>query len=122
MPANPPTAWNVVFYVYLLTNKGRTTLYAGVTDDLERRMGEHRHKVHPESFTARYQLNRLVWFERFHDVRDAIAREKQIKRWRREKKEFLVSLHNPKWEDLAVVRLGFPPPPKYSDFQNDPNE
>ena len=109
MPANPPTAWNVTFYVYMMTNAGRTTLYIGVTNSLEKRVTEHRNFKFQDSFTSRYRLNRLVWYERFADIRDAIAREKQIKRWRRDKKESLINEMNPTWEDLASSRLDLPP-------------
>ena len=67
------------FWVYLATNKTGTTLYCGVTNDLERRMWEHKHQSNPRSFTARYGINRLVWCERFPTVIEAIACEKRIK-------------------------------------------
>ncbi len=118
MPANPPTAWNVVFYVYMMTNAGRTTLYIGVTKSLEKRVTEHRNRKFPNSFTSRYRLNRLVWYQRFADARDAIAREKQIKRWSRAKKEFLIHEMNPTWEDLAMNQLGLPPVSKSGDRED----
>ena len=89
------------FYVYMLCNKTRSTLYIGVTNDLERRIGEHRGKL-IEGFTARYSLNRLVFFEVYADPLNAIAREKQLKGWRREKKDRLIAKANPHWEDLAA--------------------
>lgn len=86
-------------YVYIATNQSRT-LYIGVTNDLERRMWEHREKL-GSTFAARYNVTRLVYFERFADIRDAIAREKQLKRWRRGKKIGLIEQENPKWKDLS---------------------
>ena len=76
------------YYVYILASKSRT-LYTGITNDLERRVVEHRRKLVP-GFTARYNINRLVYFEVFHDALDAIAREKQIKGWNRMKKVALI--------------------------------
>ncbi len=76
------------------------TLYLGVTADLRRRVYEHKHKLIP-GFTARYNINRLVWYEVYEDPVNAITREKQIKRWRREKKEALIRQMNPGWRDLS---------------------
>lgn len=90
MPAVLPTAYNVSFYVYILTNKTRTALYIGVTNNLEKRVQQHRDKENTNSFTARYNLSRLMYYERFSDIRDAIAREKELKGWRREKKDQLI--------------------------------
>lgn len=87
------------FYVYIVANEWRT-IYVGVTNDLDRRMWEHRNKAVP-GFTARYDLNRLVYYEHFTDIRDAIAREKQIKGWKRSKKVALIDSMNPEWKDLA---------------------
>lgn len=87
------------FYVYIVANEWRT-IYVGVTDDLDRRMWEHWNKAVP-GFTARYGLNRLVYFEHFTDIRDAIAREKQIKGWKRFKKVALIDSMNAEWKDLA---------------------
>ena len=86
-------------YVYLLTNKRNGTLYAGVTSDLGRRAWEHRSEAVP-GFTRRYGVHRLVWFERHDDIRDAIAREKAIKKWRRAWKLRLIEERNPEWRDL----------------------
>ena len=86
--------------VYVLTNTRRTVLYVGVTGDLERRLAEHRAGVHPESFVCRYNATRLVYYELTPSIRSAIAREKQLKRWRRSKKEALVESTNPEWRDL----------------------
>jgi putative endonuclease len=86
--------------VYILASQSRN-LYTGVTNDLDRRMIEHRQGLVP-GFTTRYKIFRLVHFELFGDVRDAIAREKEIKGWRREKKLWLIQRHNPTWADLAA--------------------
>ena len=88
------------YYVYIMTNKSRT-LYTGVTNDLERRVYEHKQKLVP-GFTARYNITRLVYFEATEDVQAAIVREKQIKGWLRRKKIALIESANPRWEDLSV--------------------
>ncbi len=77
------------------------TLYTGVTNDLQRRVYQHKHKL-IEGFTSQYDVNRLVYFESCGDIRDAIQREKQIKAWRRSKKIALIEEMNPKWEDLSI--------------------
>lgn len=89
------------YWVYFLTNKGRTVLYVGVTDNLERRLFEHRTGKDKESFAWRYQCWTLVYFETFTYVEQAIAREKQIKNWKREWKDELVRTDNPNWADLS---------------------
>jgi len=88
------------YYVYILTNKSRT-LYTGVTNDLERRVYEHKQKLIP-GFTRKYNISRLVFFEVTPDVRAAISREKQIKGWTRTKKIALIESENPRWRDLSV--------------------
>jgi putative endonuclease len=88
------------YYVYLLTNKNNKVMYVGVTNNLERRVYEHKKKQVP-GFTEKYNVNRLVYFEETQDVRIAIAREKEIKKWRREKKNQLVVAVNPEWRDLS---------------------
>jgi putative endonuclease len=87
------------YYVYILASASRT-LYTGITNNLERRVWQHRMKVH-EGFTARYNVNRLVYFEVFNDVRVAISREKQIKGWTRAKKIALIESVNRDWMDLS---------------------
>ena len=87
-------------YVYILSNPGHVCIYTGVTTDLLRRVGEHKSHADPKSFSARYGVDRLVYFERTGDVRAAIAREKQIKSWSRRKKNALIERENPNWEDL----------------------
>ena len=83
-----------------MTNRSGT-LYAGVTNHLQRRVYEHRHKLIP-GFTAKYNITRLVYFEATSDVRSAIEREKQIKGWIRAKKIALIESANPNWEDLSA--------------------
>ncbi len=88
------------YWVYILTNKHCSTLYIGVTNDLERRVAEHKLGEVP-GFTRRYQLNRLVWFEHFRDVAEAIAKEKKLKGWLRSKKNSLIEQSNARWFDLS---------------------
>jgi len=88
------------YYVYIMTNKSRT-LYTGVTNDLERRVYEHKQKLVP-GFTAKYNIARLVYFEVTQDVQAAITREKQIKGWLRSKKIALIESVNPEWKDLSM--------------------
>ena len=83
-----------------MTNKYDKVLYVGVTSDLVGRVFEHKNKVFPKSFTARYHVNKLVYFEDYCDVHEAIAREKQIKGWLRKKKIELIKSMNPNFEDL----------------------
>ncbi|OZC01559.1 GIY-YIG nuclease family protein [Rubricoccus marinus] len=87
-------------WVYILASRTRV-LYTGVTNNIERRLNEHREGA-PGSFTARYRARRLVHLEEYPNARDAIAREKQIKAWRREKKRALIEAENPEWRDLAA--------------------
>jgi putative endonuclease len=89
------------FYVYILTNPSQHPLYTGVTNNLDRRIAEHRDQVN-DGYTSRYNLNRLVYYEVFRDVRAAIAREKEIKGWGRAKKIALENSLNPEWNDLAL--------------------
>jgi putative endonuclease len=87
------------YYVYIMANRSRT-LDTGVTNNLERRVYEHKNRVIP-GFTSRYNITRLVYYEVFSDIRDAIAREKQIKGWLRAKKIALIEAVNPQWDDLS---------------------
>jgi putative endonuclease len=89
------------YYVYIVTNKHCTTLYIGITNDLGRRIVEHRNGQ-IVGFTQRYKLNRLVWFEYFGDVNAAIAREKTLKGWLRSKKVALIEKQNPRLFDLSA--------------------
>ena len=86
--------------VYILTNRSRTVLYTGVTSDLAKRIHQHRAHVDPRSFTARYKVGILVYYEPHDDILTAIEREKQIKGWRRSKKVALIRSTNPAWNDL----------------------
>jgi putative endonuclease len=88
------------YYVYILTNREQGVLYTGVTNNLERRMYEHKNKLIP-GFTSKYKLKRLVYFEETVDINAAITREKQIKGWLRKKKVALIESQNPDWEDLS---------------------
>jgi len=86
--------------VYILTNKNNTTLYTGVTADLKLRIWQHESKYNPASFTAKYKLTKLVYFQFFSTINEAILVEKQIKAGSRSKKENLINSINPQWEDL----------------------
>jgi putative endonuclease len=92
------------YWVYIMTNRSRT-LYTGVTGDLARRVHEHRNRLVP-GFATRYNIDQLVHIESFSEVRDAIAREKQIKGWVRARKLALVTTSNPDWRDLAEDWFG----------------
>ena len=87
------------YYVYIMTNNSGT-LYTGVTNDLQRRVYEHKYKVMP-GFTQKYNITRLVYYDETPDVNAAIAREKQIKGWVRSKKIALIESANPHWQDLS---------------------
>ena len=87
--------------IYILTNKNKTTLYVGVTADLFSRLQEHKSGLNKKSFTYRYNLYYLVYYEVHSSILEAIAREKEIKKWRREKKECLINALNPTWKDLS---------------------
>lgn len=87
------------YYVYILTNYRKTVFYIGVTSDLIQRTYQHRQKL-VAGFTSKYNVTRLIYFERFLEVEAAICREKQLKGWRRSKKEHLVNGTNPNWNDL----------------------
>ena len=88
------------YYVYILTNKFNTVLYVGITDNLNRRTTEHANALH-QGFTKRYRAHKLVYYERYSDVLDAISREKQLKGWTRDKKRNLVEKRNPDWNDWS---------------------
>jgi putative endonuclease len=87
------------YYIYIMTSISGT-LYIGMTNDLGRRVYEHKYKM-IEGFTKKYNVNRLVYFEETTDVQTALAREKEIKKWRRSKKIELIKSLNPQWEDLS---------------------
>ena len=93
------TMIETMYYVYIITNKSKTVLYTGVTNNIERRMYEHKNKQ-IKGFTKRYNVNQLVYYESYSDVNYAISREKQIKNLLRRKKEELINSMNPNWDDL----------------------
>ncbi len=88
------------YYVYIMTNKWNTTLYTGVTNSLSKRVWDHKQKS-VKGFTSKYNLNKLVHYEIFTDIEEAIAREKQIKGGSRKKKIELIEKDNPEWKDLS---------------------
>ena len=88
------------YFVYILTNKVQSVFYTGVTNDLKRRVWEHKEKLVP-GFTAKYNVTQLVYYEETSEVVSAIEREKQIKNYRREKKVALIAQMNPAWKDLG---------------------
>ena len=92
--------------MYILSNKYCNVLYVGVTSDLLRRVYEHKNHLDKESFTSKYNVTRLVYFEEISDVRAAIEREKQIKSWNRDRKTTLIMEMNSKWVDLYPRLLG----------------
>jgi len=93
------------YYVYISTNKLHSVLYTGVTNNLLNRDDQHKKKINRKSFTARYNINKVVYYEIYSNINDAIAREKQIKSWTREKKLKLIRSINPGWKDLINKSL-----------------
>ena len=89
------------YFIYILASKKNGTLYIGVTNSLERRIGEHKNKLNPNCFTARYDINLLVYYETFQYINDAIDREKQLKKWNRQWKINLIEEENKDWKDLS---------------------
>ena len=98
------------YYVYLMSDRHRGALYTGVTSDLERRVAEHKSRA-LDSFSSKYHVHVLVYFEATTDIRAAIACEKQIKVWTRAKKTTLIESVNPRWEDLSEAWSNPAPPP-----------
>ena len=90
-------------YIYMLTDDRNNVLYTGVTNNLERRMSEHR-SGEADAYTKKYQLHKLVYCEQWESMKDAIRREKQLKGWRRSKKDDLIATINPKWEELMPYK------------------
>ncbi|MBS3770923.1 MAG: GIY-YIG nuclease family protein [Bacteroidales bacterium] len=88
------------YFVYILTNKRNGTLYIGFTDDLERRVGEHKRKE-VDSFSKKYHLDKLVYYEQFDSNSEAFLRERRMKKWKRDWKIQLIESMNPQWNDLA---------------------
>ena len=93
------------FFVYIMINAKNGTLYVGVSNDIVRRIYEHKNKTFPDSFTARYNCDKLVYFEEYKYVNDAIEREKKIKAGSRQKKIELIESINPQWLDLSAQEL-----------------
>lgn len=89
-----------MYYVYIRTNKHNTVFYIGITNNLERRDFEHKHQL-IKGFSQKYQLHKLVYFEEFNDVKEAITREKQLKNWHRDWKLNLIRSTNPGFKDLS---------------------
>ncbi len=89
----------ITYFVYMITNKSNKVVYIGVTNDLQRRVYEHKEKM-ITGFSQKYNTTKLVYFEEFTDIKEAILREKEIKKWRREKKDNLINTLNPKWLEL----------------------
>jgi putative endonuclease len=83
------------YYIYILTNKAKTVLYIGVTNNLRLRLSQHKDKLNSNSFTAKYNVHHLLYYEKYTWIQEAIAREKEIKGWRREKKINLIKIINP---------------------------
>ena len=94
-----------MYYVYILTNKFNNVLYIGMTNDLKRRLLEHKEEKN-DGFTKKYRVHKLVYFESFHHVETAILREKQLKSWKREKKNALIATVNEAWRDLSEDVFG----------------
>ncbi len=107
-----------IYYVYMMTNAGNNALYIGVTNDLERRVWEHKTSVIP-GFTAKYKCTKLVFYEETDDIGEAITREKELKGWTRKKKNALVELENPTWRDLAEDWFDIPEEQDPSKTQDD---
>jgi putative endonuclease len=101
------------YYVYILTNPQRKVIYTGVTNNLAARVIQHwKNRGSQDSFTGRYYCYNLIYFEEYRYINNAIAREKEIKGWRREKKEALINSKNPSWASLNESVCGTWPPPK----------
>lgn len=94
-------------FVYIMANRYNSTIYVGVTSNLQRRVWEHKSGVNKSSFTYKYNCHKLVYFEQFGDIELAIARDKQIKNWKRERKNKIIENGNPTWDDLAEEWEGF---------------
>ena len=88
------------YYIYILTNQSNKVVYVGMTNDLKRRIYEHKNKL-MNGFSKKYNLNKLVYFESSSEINTVLNREKEIKKWRREKKNKLVESMNPNWTDLS---------------------
>ena len=94
------------YFVYIMTNRSDGVLYTGVTNDLIRRVYEHKTHIDPKAFTTRYNIEKLVYYEQYSEPEYAIAREKQIKGWNRTRKNKYISEINPDWKDLYEEIIG----------------
>ena len=94
------------YYVYMMTNQSDDVLYTGVTNDLVRRIYEHKTHIDPKAFTAHYNIEKLVYYEQYSEPEYAIAREKQIKGWNRARKNKYINEVNPEWKDLYEEIIG----------------
>ena len=99
------------YYVYIETNKTNKVFYIGVTNNIERRDKQHENKIHQYGFTAKYNVNKLVYYEKYHDINKAIAREKSLKGINRQKKRDLIRAVNPKYDDLSEAWVRKPSAP-----------
>ena len=90
------------WYVYIMSNKPNGVIYIGVTDDIEERIKEHKLKMNPNSFSARYNCDKLIYFEEFDRNKEAMIREKRFKKWKRDWKIKLIEEMNPSWMDLSL--------------------
>ena len=93
------------YYVYIMSNNYNNVLYIGVTNDLKRRVYEHKEDI-LEGFTKKYKCHKLVWFTQTNDVNEAIRKEKQMKKWKREYKDNVINEFNPEWKDLYKEWVG----------------
>ena len=95
-----------MYYIYFITNANRTVLYLGLTNDLQRKMQAHFDaRGNPKSFAGKYNCHYLIYFEEYGEITAAIAREEQLKRWNRKKKEWLIGLKNPEWTFLETATI-----------------
>lgn len=90
-----------MYYVYILSNLSNSTLYTGVTNNLTKRTWKHKSRFFPSAFTSKYKTFKLVYYESFTDIKAAIGREKQLKKWKRKWKRELITNFNPNWSDLS---------------------
>jgi len=93
------------YYVYIMASATNVTVYIGVTNNLVRRVYEHKNHLDPDSFTSKYDVHKLVYFEETSDIHAALEREKQLKGWKRSKKNALIETMNPKWDDMYPMIL-----------------
>ncbi len=91
-----------LYYVYIISNRNLSPLYVGVTNNLEKRIWEHKNKIHTESFSAKYNLDKLLYWEQIQSIQSAIAREKQLKNWHKQWKMDLIRTKNRRFIDLAL--------------------